>query len=195
MASVSPFYLQRCVFSWCASHNLPKPLIKQAMCLLPDTKIAGCACAGNATLPPTSKETASWRSRYASCVTHVPWCMLRLLNCGGGENAPGIPGASTTHNLTYLVTGPWIKWIDHTGAGFFYSTFYIWVHPLSLYLATFLVFNMWLQDVSRCNNAWAQQHGLFLSDHLKVDPVSTNIWTHSKNILTCNLTKIVQLSI
>ena len=28
--------------------------------------IAGCACAGNVSPPPTSKETASWRSRHAS---------------------------------------------------------------------------------------------------------------------------------
>ena len=26
---------------------------------------------------------------------------------GGGENAPGIPGACATHDFVYLVRGPW----------------------------------------------------------------------------------------
>ena len=30
---------------------------------------------------------------HGTCVTHVPWCMSGLLNRGGGENVPGIPGA------------------------------------------------------------------------------------------------------
>ena len=28
------------------------------------------------------------------------------LEVGGGENVPGIPGACTTRNFTYLITGP-----------------------------------------------------------------------------------------
>ena len=33
-----------------------------------------------------------WAS-YQIVATHVPWCMLGSLTCGGGENVPGIPGA------------------------------------------------------------------------------------------------------
>ena len=43
------------------------------------------------------------------CVRHEPWCMPGSLTSdflvGGWENVPGIPGASTTRNFTYLVTG------------------------------------------------------------------------------------------
>ena len=48
---------------------------------------------------------------YGTCVTHVPWCMPGSLSSGflwvgGGENVPGIRGACTTRNFTYLVRGP-----------------------------------------------------------------------------------------
>ena len=55
-------------------------------------KILRCACAGS-TLNVFS-------------VTYVPWCMSGSLTPGGGENVPGIPGARTTRNITYLVRGP-----------------------------------------------------------------------------------------
>ena len=42
-----------------------------------------------------------------SGVTHVPWCKSGLPTRGGGENVPGIPGACTTLNFTYLARGPW----------------------------------------------------------------------------------------
>ena len=42
-----------------------------------------------------------------TCVTHVPWCMSGSRTRSGRENVPGIPGACTTHNFTYLVRGPW----------------------------------------------------------------------------------------
>ena len=32
-----------------------------------------------------------------TCVTHVSWCMSGSLTRGGGENAPGIPGACATN--------------------------------------------------------------------------------------------------
>ena len=41
---------------------------------------------------------------YGTCVTHVSWCMSGSLNRCGGENVPGIPGA--TRNFTYLIRGP-----------------------------------------------------------------------------------------
>ena len=43
---------------------------------------------------------------HDTCVTHAPWCMSVSLTHGGGENVPGIPGACTTSNFTYLVRGP-----------------------------------------------------------------------------------------
>ena len=39
---------------------------------------------------------------HDTCVTHVPWCMSGSLTRGGGENVPGIPGACTTRDFTYL---------------------------------------------------------------------------------------------
>ena len=41
---------------------------------------------------------------HGTCVTHMPWCMLGSLTCGGGEN---VPGAHATHNFKYLARGPW----------------------------------------------------------------------------------------
>ena len=46
-----------------------------------------------------------------TCVTHVPRCLLGSLTRGGGEKDPGIPGACTTHTLTYLLRGPWKGYI------------------------------------------------------------------------------------
>ena len=43
---------------------------------------------------------------HGTCVTHVPWCMSGSLTRGGGENVPGIPGACTTRDFTYLVRAP-----------------------------------------------------------------------------------------
>ena len=62
-------------------------------------KIAGCACAGNAgNVFPRRRIQRKPRvsnpgMHHGTCVTHVPWCMSGLLNRGGGENVPGIPGA------------------------------------------------------------------------------------------------------
>ena len=44
---------------------------------------------------------------HGTCVTHVPWCMLRSLTSGGGENVLGIPGTCTTRTFTYLARRPW----------------------------------------------------------------------------------------
>ena len=46
------------------------------------------------------------RMHHGTCVTHVPWCISGSLNQGGGENVPGIPGACTTLNFTYLAKRP-----------------------------------------------------------------------------------------
>ena len=58
--------------------------------------------------PPTSKETASYRSQHASRhVRHArAWCMPGSLTRGGGKNVPGIPGACAIRNFTYLARGP-----------------------------------------------------------------------------------------
>ena len=45
---------------------------------------------------------------HGTCVTHMPWCMSGLLNRGGGENVPDIPGACSTLNFTYPVRGLWL---------------------------------------------------------------------------------------
>ena len=62
-------------------------------------KIVGCACAGNAG-NVFSRRRIQRKPRvsdpgmhHGTCVKHVPWCMSGLLNYGGGENVPGIPGA------------------------------------------------------------------------------------------------------
>ena len=62
---------------------------------------------------------------HGSCVTHVPWCMSGSLNCGGGENVPGIPGACATRNFTYLTRGPWMNQFFRTWLGFDYFSHYI----------------------------------------------------------------------
>ena len=68
--------------------------------------------------PPTSKETvvSDPGMHPGTCVTHVPWCMSGSLTCGSGENAPGIPGACTTRNVTYLVRDPWQLFLAHTSS-------------------------------------------------------------------------------
>ena len=43
---------------------------------------------------------------HCTCFTHVSWCMSGSLNRRGGESVPGIPGACTTSNFTYLARGP-----------------------------------------------------------------------------------------
>ena len=35
--------------------------------------------------------------------------MSGSITSGGGENVPGIPGACTNRNFTYLVRGPWAE--------------------------------------------------------------------------------------
>ena len=55
---------------------------------------------------------------HGTCVTHVPWCMPGSLTSSflwsrrQGKNVPGIPGACTTRNFTYLVRGPWDQVMD-----------------------------------------------------------------------------------
>ena len=54
---------------------------------------------------------------HGTCVTHVPWCMSGSLTRGDGENVPGIPGACTTRNFTYLARGSCpLHWSLHTFA-------------------------------------------------------------------------------
>ena len=80
--------------------------------LLPDTKIAGCACAGNAgnVFPANRLQRKPLVNNpdmhHGTCVTHVPWCMSGSLTRGGRENVPDIPGACATHNFAYLVRSP-----------------------------------------------------------------------------------------
>ena len=46
---------------------------------------------------------------HGTCVTHVPWCMLRSLTGGGGGNVPGIPSAYATCDFTYMARSPCSK--------------------------------------------------------------------------------------
>ena len=83
-------------------------------------KIAGWACAGNAgdVFPRHRLQRkpliSDHDTHHGMCVTHVPWCMSGSLTRGGGENVPGIPGACTTCNFTYLVRDPWLGVWDMT---------------------------------------------------------------------------------
>ena len=76
----------------------------------PDTlQVAGCTCAGNTgnifhTTDFKGKPLASDPGmHHGKCVTHLPWCMSGSLTHGCGENVPGIPGACTTRNFTYIL--------------------------------------------------------------------------------------------
>ena len=68
-----------CMF-WC-SHGPFTRYVKLTGAHAPGTP-------GTFSSPPTSKETAGWRSRHASrhVRTHVPWCMSESLTRGGGES-------------------------------------------------------------------------------------------------------------
>ena len=103
----------------CWSYNIYfwNGIVQWAYCQI--RKIAGCACAANAgnVFPATdfsgNRQLAipacitARASHHDTCVTHVSWCMSESLTCAGGENVPGIPGACTTRNFTYLSRGPW----------------------------------------------------------------------------------------
>ena len=85
---------------------------KRYMGLLPDKQKMWVANAprmtGTFSLPPTSKETASYRSRHASgYVRHERVVMhVGIADPRWRENVPGIPGAYATRNFAYLVSGP-----------------------------------------------------------------------------------------
>ena len=80
----------------------------EAMGLLPDTQNCGLRMLGNAgnVFPATDLKGNRWVSdpsmHQGTCVTHVPCCMSGSLTRCGTENVPGIPGACTTRNFTYL---------------------------------------------------------------------------------------------
>ena len=80
------------------------------------------------------------RMHHGTCVTHVPWCMSGSLTRGGGENLPGIPGA--TCNITYLAIGPWWLWRLSVAicARMFYDTF---VFNFGFYLLWWCIYYQW----------------------------------------------------
>ena len=68
---------------------------------------------------------------HGTCVTHMPWCMLGLVN-GGGEN---IPCAWETRIFTYLVKGPLqacVKYHDIVHLAFWYLSVAIIVRSKNL---------------------------------------------------------------
>ena len=88
------------------------------------SKIAGCACAGNAgNVSPRRRFqrkplVSDPGMHHGTCVTHVPWCMSGSLTCGHGENVPGIPGTCApailriwqeVYAYTLLKTSQWLK--------------------------------------------------------------------------------------
>ena len=46
---------------------------------------------------------------HGTYVTCVPWCMPGSLNCSGGKNVPGIPGACATRVFVYLARSTWLQ--------------------------------------------------------------------------------------
>ena len=54
---------------------------------------------------------------HDTCVSHAPWSMSGSLTRDGGENVPGIPGACTTRNFTYLARSPWWLYQMETFSG------------------------------------------------------------------------------
>ena len=78
-------------------------------------KIVGFACAGNArdVFPATDFKRIRLLA-IPACITArasrtCHWCMSGSLTRWGEECVPGIPGACTTRNFTYLARGPWVK--------------------------------------------------------------------------------------
>ena len=76
----------------------------------PISKLADCACAGNAGnfFPATDvKPRVSDPGMHLDTrMTHVPWCMSGSLTRGGGKNVPGITGTCATRKFSNLVIDP-----------------------------------------------------------------------------------------
>ena len=110
---------------------------------------------------------------HGTCVTHVPWCIPgSLTGGGGGENAPGIPGACATRNFTYLARGPcsplrqwcWVEFEEFDRA----------VNKWWMERCYFIVSRYWEKSINKCitkprplewKNHWgfnAQKNGLVL---------------------------------
>ena len=92
---------------------LPLLDLLEAMGLLPDTQnLVLCMRRGTFSCHRLQRKplVSDPDMHHGTCVTHVPWCISGSLNRGGGENVPGIPGASATRNFSYLVRGPLNVW-------------------------------------------------------------------------------------
>ena len=82
----------------CWNWNVPGELSQWASYQI--RQIVSCAGAGNAgnAFPRRRLQRKLVISdpcmHHGTCVTHVPWCMSGSLTHDGGENVPGIPGAS-----------------------------------------------------------------------------------------------------
>ena len=111
-------------------------------------KLRGGACAGNSeNVFPATDFKANHQLTITACITyvtarcdcyltrspwasfhmtatHVPWCMPRSLTRAGGENVPGIPGACTIRNFTYLARGPWANIREPLANNLEYTGFY-----------------------------------------------------------------------
>ena len=82
------------------------------MGLLPDTQ--NCRFTHAPGMPGTFSPPPRVRDpdiHHGTCVTHMPWCMQGSPTSGflwsrWWGNVPGIPGACTTRNFTYLAKSP-----------------------------------------------------------------------------------------
>ena len=105
-ACVSPMFLEQ-------NRNFYHPLYP-SWASYQICEIVGCACAGNTgNVFPRRLQKKPLVSDPG--MHHGTWCMPGSLTRSGGENVPGIPGACTTCNFTYLARGPWTSmpwWIS-----------------------------------------------------------------------------------
>ena len=67
---------------------------------------------------------------HGTWVTHAPWCMSGSLTRDDGENVPGIPDACATHNVMYLIRGPWWAFYTQSLATVFIIFVFPSPHPL-----------------------------------------------------------------
>ena len=125
--------------SWQSNQNNPITDGNSFSCmgLLPETQNCGCACTGNTgNVFPVIAGKRFWHaSRHVRAVMHAGIANQRFpLKSAAGENVPGIPGACSTCNFTYLVRGTWNAWAQSWSEQrrlIHMATSYIWLHTFA----------------------------------------------------------------
>ena len=88
-----------------------------SMGLLPDSNIAGCACARNAgnVFPHRRLQRKPLVSdpgmHHGTCVTHVSWCMSGSLTRLAWKTFPAFPAHAQTSILRIWQEAHWLRWI------------------------------------------------------------------------------------